>query len=269
MEFLKTINRRRSLLSEIIYIALNIFLAIALMLVVRFTGALTPALIIVLLSKWRVLAVRVRYWVANIQDNAICLIVSLSYVIFLFSANPSPADTSNTQSLVIQCILTALYICWLIFLKPQSKRIYVVAQAGVALFTGITAIYMVTYGWIAAPVVFLVWLVGYITARHILGNYEEDHVILLSLSYAFVMAEIGWLAYHWTIAYRLPILTDILIPQVSIIALCIGFLAYKSYNSYHHHQIIRMAEIIPPLVFTISLIAVLVVFRNGIDQIIF
>ncbi len=248
---------------------LNVGLAVALLLIVRLTDSMVTALIIVLLSKWRVFAVRTRFWAANLQANSICFIVSLSYVIFLFSANPDSADTSNVASWIAQIFLSILYIGWLVWLKPKSKRVFVVAQAGVALFTGITAVYMVAYGWIATPVVLLVWLIGYSTARHVIASYEEDHIILLSLCFGLVMAEIGWLAYHWTIAYHLPFLTDILIPQVSIIALSVAFLAYKSYDSIYHHQKVRLNEIMLPLIFTIGLVGVLVLFRNGIDQIIF
>lgn len=268
MEFLKTISKRRSLLSEIVYIVLNIGLAVALMLTVHYTNSLVPAFILVLISKWRVFAVRFRFWTANIQANAACFIVSLSYVIFLFYSNPSTTDANIWPSLIAQSILTLLYIGWLIFLKPKSKRIYVVAQAGVALFTGITAIFMLSYGWIAAPVVVMVWLVGYATSRHVLSSYEEDHIVLLSLAFGLVMAEIGWLAYHWTIAYNIPLLSNLLIPQVSIITLSVGFLTYKAYNSFHHHEKIRMNEIILPLVFAVGLVSILVLFRNGIDQII-
>lgn len=269
MEFLKTISKRRTLLSEVLYVLLNVGLAVTLLLVVRFTGSLIPAIVIVFLSKWRVFAVRTRFWAANIQANSICFIVSLSFVIFLFSANPEPADASNLPSWIIQSVMTLLYIGWLVWLKPLSKRVYVVAQAGVALFTGITALYMVSYGWIAAPVVLLVWLIGYSTARHVLATYEEDNIILLSLCFGLVMAEIGWLAYHWTIAYHVPFLTGILIPQVSIIALATGFLAYEAYNSFYHHQKIRINDIVLPLIFSVGLAGVLVLFRNGIDQIIF
>ena len=268
MEFLKTISKRRTLFSEIIYIILNIGLAVGLMLTVRYTDSLALAILMVFISKWRVFAVRFRFWAANIQANAACFIVSFSYVIFLFYSNPTTSDSSVWPSWLAQIVLTLLYIGWLIYLKPKSKRAYVVAQAGVALFTGITAIYMMSYGWIAAPVVILVWMVGYSTARHVLSTFEEDHIILLSLAYGLVMAEIGWLAYHWTIAYSLPILTSLLIPQVSIIALAISFLAYEAYKSYHHYEKIRKNDIILPLVFSVGIIAILVLLRNGIEQII-
>ena len=263
MEFLKIV-KRRSFINEFIYIALNIALAVALMFIIRVTGSLVPAFLLVLLSKWRIFAVRPRFWFANIQTNLVSFIVSVSFIVFLYAANV--ANISDSQMLIFQSLLVVLDICWLVFLKPQSKRVYVVAQAGVALFTGVTAIYAMSYGWIASPVVLLMWLVGYATARHVLSTYdEESHIMLLSLVWGLSMAEIGWLAYHWTIAYRLPIVTSLLLPQVSIVVLCIGFLVYKSYDSYSHHQKIRMADIILPLIFTVSIISILVLALNGVN----
>jgi len=263
MDFLKTV-RRRSFLSEIVYIVLNVGLAATLVFLVRITGSPFPAFAFVMLSMWRVLAVRPRFWIANIQSNLVCFIVSMSFVVFLYAIN-SAANISNLDSLVIQSITAVFFIAWLLFLRPQSKRFYVVMQAGVALFVGVTAIYTMSYGWLALLVVLMVWLVGYATARHILSNYEEPHLILLSLVWGLMMAEIGWLAYHWTIAYRLPIATNVLLPQVSIIVLCFGFLAFKVYDSYFHHQRVRINDIILPLLFTISIVGVLLIAFNNVS----
>lgn len=263
MEFLKII-KRRSFINEVVYITLNIGLAVALLLLVRVTGSLWPAFGLVLLSKWRVFAVRPQFWFANIQANLVSMIVSLSYVVFLYVT--ISANIGDSQTLILQSLLVILDICWLLFLKPQSKRKYIAAQAGIALFFGITAIYAMAYSWIASPVVLLAWLVGYATARHILSSYdEEDHIALLSLAWGLTIAEIGWLAFHWTIAYRLPIISSVLIPQVSMIVLCLGFLAYKSYNSYAHFQRIRFSDIILPLVFVVAIIGVLLLGLNSVN----
>jgi hypothetical protein len=110
------------------------------------------------------------------------------------------------------------------------------------------------------------WLVGYATAKHVLGSYEEEkHIVQLSLAWGLVLAEIGWLAYHRTIAYQLPIFTNVLLPQVSIIALAVGFVVYKSYDSYYHHQIVRLNDIILPLLFSIGIIIMLVLAFNGVS----
>lgn len=262
MDFLKIV-KRRSVLNEVIYILMNIALAIVLMIIVRVTGSLLPAFVLVLLSKWRVLAVRTRFWAANIQANLVSVIVSFSYVVFIYAVNL--VNDGSVQNFVFQCLLVLIYACWLLFLKPRSKRKWIVAQAGLASFAGITAIFVMSYSWPASVVVVLAWLIGYASARHILGNYDEDHIILLSLAWGLVMAEVSWLAYHWTIAYRLPIFTDLLLPQVSLIVLCLGFLAYKCYDSFFHHNKIRFHDIILPLVFTVGVISMLLLAFNNIN----
>ena len=266
MEFLKIV-KRRSFLNEAVYVGLNIGLSISLMIIVRVTGSVWPAFILVFLSKWRVFAVRPQFWFANIQANLVSSIVSVSYVVFLYAVNST--NVGDFQIFLIQSFLALLSVCWLLFLKPKSKRKYMVAQAGVALFVGITAIYASTYNWVASPVILLVWLVGYATARHVLSSYdEESHIILLSLIWGLVLSEIGWLAYHWTIAYHLPFVSNILLPQVSIVMACLGFLTYKSYNSYYHYQKIRMNDIILPLIFTVAIILVLILGFNGVTTIV-
>lgn len=265
MEFLKHF-KHRTLINEIIYITLNISLAVAIMLIVWVTKLIWPALILVLLSKWRVFAVRPQFWFANIQANLVSFIVSVSYVVFLYIINL--LSFNDTTLWVLQLIIAALDVCWLLFIKPKSKRKYIILQAGIALFTGITAIFYVSYGWIATPVVLLTWLVGYATAKHVISNYnDEDRAVLLSLSWGVIVAEISWVAYHWTIAYRLPFVPSILIPQVSIILLCLSFLALKIYDSFYHHQKIRMNDIILPLIFTIAIILALVLGFNSVTSI--
>jgi len=148
--------------------------------------------------------------------------------------------------------------------------VYVVAQAGIALIIGVTAIYNLSYSWIASIVVLLIWLVGYATARHILGSYDEErHAALLSLMWGLVLAEIGWLSYHWTVGY--PIMTPFL-PQVSIIVACFGFLTYRAYDSYYHHQAILFKDVFLPLTFALNITIILLSFfskpqtiESGVD----
>jgi len=263
MEFLKIV-KRRSFRNEALYIGLNIVLAFAFLIVIRSTSSILPALGLLLLSKWRVLAVRPRYWFANIQGDLVSLIISISFVIFLYNSNT--ANSGDFGSLVLQIILTLAYAAWLILLRPQSKRKYIVAQAALALFAGISTIYSISYGWIASVVVLLVWLVGYSVARHVINTYDDEaHPVILSLAWGFILAEIGWIVYHWTMAYRLPIINNFLLPQFTIIAMCFGFLTYKVYKSYSQGEKIKLADIILPLIFTVSIIAVLIFAFNSIN----
>jgi len=264
MEFLKII-RRRSFIHEVLYIVLNVFLALLVMALVRVTGVYWPSLLLVFISKWRILAVRPRFWSANIQANLVSIIVSVSYVIFLYLAQTLDSLTYS-QTLIIHVILALAYILWLLFIKPKSKRIFIVLQAAIALVSGITAVFATIYSW---PVIFTVasiMLISYSVAKHVLGSYdEENHIQLMSLFTGLFFAEVSWLFYHWSIAYSLPLISGVLIPQATIIIFCLALLFYKSYDSFYKNQFIKINDIILPLIFTISLTMVLLLFFNGIN----
>jgi hypothetical protein len=254
MEFLK-LSKKRSILSEIIYVGFNIALALALLAIVWAVESPWAALALVLLSKWRVLAVRPRYWSANIQANLVDITVSVSVVILLYAAS---------GAVIAQCVLTLLYILWLLFVKPRSARHFVTMQAGIALFLGITALALVSYNWNVFFVVVAMWAIGFSTARHVLASYDEAHLSFYSLIWGFVMAEFGWLAYHWTFAYSLPAVGNLKLVQPALIALAFSFLAERVYASYEKHGEVRNNDILLPVLFSASVILVLVIFFNRI-----
>lgn len=255
MEFLK-IAKRRSFVSDLLYNLLNVALAVAVLVVVLTAASPLPAFILIILSKWRVFAVRPRFWLANIQANLVDFIVSIGLVVLLYSAN---------GNFILQLILTVLYVGWLLFLKPRSKRSLVIIQAAVATFVGVMALYMVSFAWPTAVVVILMWIIGYAAARHVLSVYDEAHVLFLSLVWGLFMAELGWLAFHWTFAYSLPGLGAFKIPQIAIIALAVGFVAERGYSSYQKHEQLRMSDLILPILLSVSLIIVLLVIYNEVS----
>ncbi|MDB5165382.1 MAG: rane protein of unknown function [Candidatus Saccharibacteria bacterium] len=248
MEFLK-VARRRSLWSEVLYILLNLLLVAAVLVSVWAVKSPAFPIALVLLSKWRILAVRPRYWFAHILSNAVDLIVSIGLVVLLYAAS---------GAWIAQVIIALLYALWLLLLKPRSKRSLVIAQAGVGLFVGVTSIAIVSADWYLSLVVLIFWVIGYSTARHVLLAYDEQaHVSFLSLLWAFVVAEIGWLTYHWTIAYDLPGIGSIQLPQVSIILLLLSFLAERIYGTYVRRGQVRYSDVLLPLLLSISIILVI------------
>lgn len=262
MEFLKLV-RRRSFLSEVVYTVLNVAFAVALVVVIRYTESIPLALALVLISKWRVLAVRARYWFVNIRSNLVDLIVSVSVVLHLYTIDTANID--DFRKFLLLGIATALYIVWLLVIKPRSKRSYVAMQAGIAVLLGTAALYTISFNWPASIVVMGMWLIGFSAANHVLNTYDDEtHPLFLGLAWSTVFAEIGWVAYHWTIAYSLPIVTSLLVPQIAIIALLISFVAYKSYDSFYHHQKVRASDIMLPLLFTLSIIIVLIFVFNRV-----
>lgn len=232
---------------------LNVALAAALLAIVWGIGSPYAAFALILLSKWRIFAVRPRYWFANLQANMVDIIVGISTVVLLYAAHGAVA---------VQVVLTLLYVGWLLIIKPRSKRTYVAIQAGTAVFLGVTALMTVSFDWIASPVVLLMWVIGYSAARHVLGSYDEAHISFYSLVWGLLFAEIGWLAYHWTFAYTLPGLGDIKLPQVAFIALAMSFMAESVYASYTRHGSVRSNDVTLPLLLCVSIILILLLFFN-------
>ena len=262
MEFLKLVGKR-SFISELVYTILNVALAIAVLLAVRYTGSIGFAIFLVLISKWRIFAVRPRYWWANLRSNMVDLIVSISIVLTMYTVNVS--SLSEGKQLIILVAITLIYIGWLLFIKPRSKRVYVAIQASAAIFLGSAALFTISYNWPVSTVVIGMWLIGYAAARHILSSYDEEtHALLLSLAWGLVLAEIAWVSYHWAIAYPLPIVSQLMLPQIAIIATLLSFLAYKVYDSFYHHAKVRMSDVLLPLLFTLSVFIVLLVIFNRV-----
>lgn len=251
MELLKSV-RKRSFLSEAAYVVLNIALAIALLVIVIVVNVPWPALGLVLLSKWRIFAVRSRYWIANIRANLIDLIVGVSMVVFLYSAG---------EDRVVQICLTALYIAWLLFLKPRSKRRYVVAQAAIGLVFGIAAIIQISPELPSSLVVLMGWVVGYSATRHILSVEHETHINFLSLVWGFVIAEIMWLTYHWTIGYAVG--STLQLAQPTIIVLALSFLAERVYMSFRRNGQVNAGDVLMPALLSLSVIGVVLFVFGG------
>lgn len=256
MDFLKS-SKRRSLVSELIYIMLNIALAIAVLALVLAIESPLPAVALILLSKWRVFAVRPRYWMAHIKANLVDIIVSLSVVVLLYAAS---------GAFFVQIALTALYIAWLLFIKPRSKRIFIAVQAGTALFLGVTALMTISYDWMSSIVVLFMWMIGYGAARHVLTSYEEPHSSFYSLIWGLVVAEIGWLAYHWTFAYALPGFGGIKLSQAALIILALSFLVERVYGSHHQHGVMRSSDVVLPALLSVSVTLILILFFNTLSS---
>ncbi len=103
MQFLK-ILRRRSVLSELVYVGLNVALALAVLVIVRTVESPIPAFILVMLSKWRVFAVRPRYWLANIQANLVDFILSISVVVLMYSVGVNSVYGFALQIFIVASI---------------------------------------------------------------------------------------------------------------------------------------------------------------------
>lgn len=259
MEFLRVV-KQRSVLSELIYILLNLGLALAVLIVTWATGTPWLALALVLLSKWRVLAVRPRFWLAHVEANMVDFIVSVGLVILMYLVGQTGID----HAMAVQAFLAICYAGWLLLLKPRGSRNAIAIQSAVAIVIGTIALGSLSYEWPSSVVVLVMWVIGYSSARHILVAYSDDHLRLLSLIWGFVVAEIGWLTYHWTIAYSLPFGAGLKLPQMTLLVLGLSFLADRVYASYVKHDgHVKMNDIILPLLLSLGVMFILLTVFNA------
>lgn len=254
MELIKAVSRRTRL-GEITYDILNVAYAVLLLVLVLNFDPPILAFVLVLLSKWRVFAVRPRFWWANVQSNLVDTIVGVSTVGLLWL---------TSGQLLVQIGITALFVAWLVILKSRSKKRWVLIQAGVGQFAGLTVLFSVAHVLPDLLVVGLAGLVAYAAARHALTAFTgESARTLLSLAWAFVMGELSWLSYHWVIAYSVG--PQLLIPQVAIIAGLIGFVAMTIYSAYEDDGKIEFAELRWPFIFSGLILILLLVRFSGLD----
>jgi hypothetical protein len=104
--------------SHLLHLALNIALPIAVYILVR-TDFVSIAILLILISKWRMFAVQARYWVANMIANGVDIMVGIALVLFM----------ASTASGWWQLVWAVVYGIWLVWLKPRSDVLSVSAQA--------------------------------------------------------------------------------------------------------------------------------------------
>lgn len=246
------IRKSRNVLSSILHVVMNLMLGTGSIVITVVTGSWIVGLVLVLISKWRVFAVRPRFWWVNILSSLVDLIVGVSFVLIAYC--------SGTAWLPVHTVLAASYCAWLIFLKPKSTELAAEAQALVSVFLGTTAATMLFASSDSLFMVLLCFLIGFAAARHMLVQSDDNEFGLLTLACGLVSAEIAWLCNSWLIVYVFGT-TGLLVPQISIILTILTFVSGRLYKSaIKNDGKIKYAEVAAPIIFSVSVVAVIVIF---------
>lgn len=256
MEFIK-ISRQKTLISGIIHTVLNILLVAAIWLSISITGSPYVAFGLVIVSKWRVFLVRPRFWMANIKSNLVDLVVGLSLATLIW--------LSGGEITIAQMILAVGYTGWLVIVKPRSSDIFVIIQSLVAVFVGFFALFSIAYAWPAGLTVLGGYLIGYSSLRHALSIKEASNLELFSIAWGLFCAEITWIFSHWTIGYMFFGGDELLVPQASIILSVLSFLMFMIIKANKDDKI-KVHEVVLPLIFSIVVCFVLLVFFSGAPE---
>jgi len=191
--------------SHIVHVGLKFLLPILAYILVRATFV-WPAILLVILSKWRMFAVRPRYWVANLISNGIDITVAVGLILLM----------ASTASAWWQLFWVAVYMGWLVWLKPRYDVLSVAAQAMIGQLLGLAVLYL-KFGdarlWILVSVT---WLIAYLAARHFLTSFEEAYTTLLAHVWGYFGAGLAFILGHWLLFYGS-------IAQIIVIMTVVGY----------------------------------------------
>ncbi len=192
--------------SSALYILLRALLPILVLLIIVLGLPPIIAALLILLSKWRMFAVKPRYWLPNLRSNLVDIFIGLSVVVFI----------AGTDLWVTQVIWTALYVGWLVWLKPRSDSVSVMSQALIAQALALVAFYRVFPDQTLLAGILVTWLICYASARHFFNAFEEPMIRSLTQIWAWFGAVMAWILGHWIIQY--PFL-----PQIALILSVLGY----------------------------------------------
>lgn len=191
--------------SHAAHIGLKALLPLIAYILVR-TDFVWPAILLVILSKWRMFAVRPRYWMANLISNGVDITVGVALILFM----------ASTATVWWQLFWGVLWAGWLIWLKPRYDALSVSVQAMAGQLLGLAILYL-KFG--DASLITLVagtWLVAYLSARHFLTSFEESHSALLAHVWAYFSASLAFILGHWLLFYGS-------VAQIIVIMTTIGY----------------------------------------------
>jgi hypothetical protein len=251
-------------LSLVLHQVLNVFAVLGVWaLVLLFDNTPWLAIAMVVWAKFRIFTVKPWFWLKGILSNSIDFVFGIGIAVLIWWAGQWDSNlVSAWQILLAQGVLTALYLAWTLFLKPRADKPSIAWQAGLAQFVGTVAVFAVSEDIILPVVLALLFCIGFSAARHMLLKRNEKQTNILAMVYGLMVAELGFLGYHWNLAYTWGLVK---IPEMAVILGIFGFVLHRLYRSYAQHDgKIQQDEVLPPVLFGVILLVVILLFLSGL-----
>lgn len=207
----------------------------------------------IILSKWRMFAVKPRFWPANIRANSVDILVGLSTLVFMV----------ETPSQVWQIIWTVLYIAWLTVIKPSSKTLMIGVQALVAFLWALGALFLVGDELPSLYLVVGTGVICYLVAHHFFDAFEEAYTRLLAYVWAFFGSALVWVLSHWLLYYP----SSGVVSQPMLILVTIGYGLAAIYYLDHTERLSKSIRNQFAFIM-IAITAIILVFSDWGDKII-
>jgi hypothetical protein len=191
--------------SHLAHVALLILLPLLAYILVRITFV-SLAILLIFLSKWRMFAVRPRYWLTNLISNGVDIMVAVSLVLFM----------ANSSVVWWQLFWATMYATWLIWLKPKSDVLSVSIQAMLGQLLALFVLYLKFGDNSLLVLVAGTWVIAYVAARHFLTSFDEPLTALVAHVWAFFSASLAFILGHWLLFYGT-------VPQIIVILTTVGY----------------------------------------------
>ncbi len=235
--------------SNILHIGFTLALPLLVYAFVRI-NLLQLAILLILISKWRVLAVRPRHWPAYIRANAVDMIAGVSFAIFM----------SQTSSVVWQLIWAATYAVWLLLIKPSNTIFGMSSQALIGQTLGLMALYMQWGGEPLYVIIIGTWVICYFSARHFFSSFDDPYGRFLGDTWAYFAGSLAWVLGHWLLYYGI-------VAQPTLILTVLGF---GMGTMYYLAQDSRLTKLVSRQItfIMVAVIVVIIVFSQWSDKVI-
>lgn len=197
--------------SHFLHIGLTVLLPALLFVLVR-VGFFQLGLALIILSKWRMFAVKPRHWPANIRANAVDIMVGVALLVFMASSG----NQTNFEEQTLQLLWAVVYGVWLMFIKPRSGTLMVSLQAAIGQLLALVALFLAGGN---APTYLLViasWFICYTAARHFFTGFDEPLASFLSHAWGYFAGSLVWVLSHWLVFYGV-------IAQPTLLLAVLGF----------------------------------------------
>jgi hypothetical protein len=237
--------------SHLLHVGLVALLPLLLFVVLRINYlGLQLALAIVLLSKWRIFAMRPRFWPAILRANGIDIIVGVSAVIFM---------QLSIDNMLAQFGWAVAYALWLLFIKPGTSITMVSAQAFLGQISGLMALYLV---WANGPhygLIITTAIICYLSARHFFDSFDEPYSRMLAYLWAYFAAALVWVLGHWLLFYGI-------VAQPVVVLTTLGYGLAVVYYLDHHDKLTKVLKRQLTTIMAVIML-VLIVFSDWGDKI--
>lgn len=246
------IRKSRNALSTVLHVALNVLLGVGSVFATIVSGSWIIGFALVLLSKWRMFAVRPHYLWLNVKSNLVDLIVGFAFVLLAFF--------SGTSLMPVHYLLALGYTLWLTIVKPRTSEVWNLIQALFAVFIGTCAVSILGANIDAVVLTLLEFIIGYGAARHVLA--QNNNMIgngYPALIFGAIFAEISLLCHSWLIVYTF-MGAGIIISQLAIILTIFAFMCERIYHAVEERDgQFRFKDVAVPVLFSIAALAVILI----------